>query len=217
MGVQKARIAIALLLLTLAHGGPPASAQRDLFDEIHARGQKLNGELKTLTATFVETSTSPLLTRPVEARGTVYVERPSRVALRYAGPDPRVVIIDGNRMTVSWPSAKLHTVKDVGASQRRIQGYFVDSSPAELRRHFTIDAREATDRPGTYLVTMTPTRKQIREGLAKLELWLDRTSLLLSAMRMTFPGGDTKLMTFSDVVPNAAIDPAQFTVQGPAR
>jgi len=30
------------------------------------------------------------------------------------------------------------------------------------------------------------------------------------AMRMTFPNGDTKLMTFTDVKPNAPIDPALF-------
>ena len=214
MGVQRTLGAIALILLTSAARAAPAP---DLFDELYARGQKLNGDLRTLTATFVETSTSPLLTRPVEARGSVYVERPSRVALRYAGSDPRVVLIDRGRMTVSWPSAKIRTVKDVGAAERRIQAYFVDSSPSELRRHFTITAREAADRPNSYLVTMTPTRKQIREGLVTLELWLDRTTLLLSAMRMTFPGGDTKLMTFAGVVPNAAIDPGQFTVDGPAK
>ena len=31
-------------------------------------------------------------------------------------------------------------------------------------------------------------------------------------MRMTFPGGDTKLMTFTDVKPNAPVDPAWFTI-----
>jgi hypothetical protein len=57
---------------------------------------------------------------------------------------------------------------------------------------------------------MVPTRKQIKEGLARLELWIDHASLLMTAMRMTFPNGDTKLMTFEDVVPNAPVDPALF-------
>ena len=121
------------------------------------------------------------------ARGTVIVERPARVALRYTDPDARVVLIDGDRMTMSWPSANIRSVKDIGASQRRIQKYFVDSSPDELRSHFEVSAREADDRPGTYLITMVPKRKQILEGMTRLELWLDRTSLLLAAMRMTFP------------------------------
>jgi len=210
--------AIVVVLLTAWLDAAPVTREPDLFDDLYARGQKQNAGLKTLTASFVETSTSPLLTKPLIAKGTVAVERPSRVALRYSDPDARVVLIDGDRMTMSWPSANIRSVKDIGASQRRIQKYFVDSSPRELRGHFDVSAREAGDRPGTYLVTMVPKRKQIEEGVTRLELWLDRTSLLLAAMRMTFPGGDTKLMTFTDVKPNAAIDPAWFTIaDSPAR
>jgi outer membrane lipoprotein-sorting protein len=208
--------AVSVILLMTLLAATPGTRERDLFDELHARGQKQNGGLKTLTASFVETSTSPLLTRPVIERGTVIVERPARVALRYTDPDARVVLIDGDRMTMSWPSANLRSVKDVGASQRRIQKYFVDSSPDELRRQFQVSAREADDPPGTYLITMVPKRKQILEGMTRLELWLDRTSLLLAAMRMTFPSGDTKLMTFTAVKPNAPVDPAGFTISGAA-
>jgi hypothetical protein len=59
---------------------------------------------------------------------------------------------------------------------------------------------------------MVPKRKQIREGLTRLELWLDQSSLLLSAMRMTFPNGDTKLMVLTDVVANAPVDPGVFKI-----
>jgi outer membrane lipoprotein-sorting protein len=117
-------------------------------------------------------------------------------------------------MTISWPSANVLSVKDIGASQRRIQRYFVESEPGELRRHFDVSARETDDRHGAYSITMRPKRKQIQEGLTRLDLWLDRTTLLLTGMRMTFPGGDTKTMTFTDVTPNAKIDPAWFTIEG---
>jgi outer membrane lipoprotein carrier protein len=204
-------VALACLATPVAHVSRAAPIQRELFDDLYARGQALNGGLKTLTAAFAETSTSALLTRPMAARGTVFVDRPSRIALRYAEPDDRTILIDGDRMTISWPSAPPRTA-DISATQRRIQKYFVDSSPSELRSHFEIDAREADDRPGAYLVTMTPRRKQIQAGLARLELWLDRESLLPAAMRMTFPGGDTKLMTFTGVQTNVSIDPAVFRI-----
>ena len=191
-----------------------AAAERDLFDDIYDRGQKYTAGLKTLTATFTETSTSSLLTTPLVARGTVSVERPSRVVLRYTEPDARILLIDGDKMTLSWPSAHVHTVTDIGASQRRVQKYFVDSSPTELRTHFQIVAGEASDKPGTYHLTMVPKRKQIQQGLTQLDLWIDKTSIMLSAMRMTFPTGDTKLMTFTDVRTNPQIDPSVFTIDG---
>ena len=187
-----------------------ASARADLFDELFKQGQAKNGAMKTLTASFVETTTSTLLTRPLVASGTLAVERPSRIALRYTQPDERIVLIDGDTMTMSWPSRNVRQSKDIGASQKRIQKYFVDSSPDGLRSHFTIGAREADDRPGAWLVTMVPKRKQILEGLARLDLWVDRTTQLMTAMKMTFPNGDTKLMTFTDVKPNAPVDAALF-------
>jgi outer membrane lipoprotein-sorting protein len=194
--------------------GPVASARTDLFGEIFKQGQAKNGAMKTLTASFVETTTSTLLTRPLVSSGTLAVVRPSRIVLRYTQPDQRVVLIDGDTMTLSWPSRHLHESRDIAESQKRIHKYFVDSSPGELRSHFTIDARLTEDRPGTYLVTMVPKRKQILEGLSRLELWVDRTTQLMVAMKMSFPNGDSKLMTFSDVKPNAPIDPSVFSVDG---
>lgn len=190
---------------SLALGG----AHRDLFDDLYRRGQQQNTGVRTFTAAFTETTSSALLTRPLTARGTVAVERPSRIALRYTEPDERVLVIDGNRLTTSWPSRGIRQTKDIGASQQRVQKYFVNSSPEELRSHFDIAATETTD-PHGYVVTLVPRRKQIKEGLSQLEIRLDYTTLLMISMKMTFPKGDTKVMTFTDVRPNAAIDPAMF-------
>jgi outer membrane lipoprotein-sorting protein len=187
----------------------------DSFDALYRRGSEINAALKTFTARFTETTTSSMLTRPLVASGIVAVERPSRVVLHYQQPELRDVLIDGDRLTVSWPGRHIRDVTNIAAANRRIQKYFVGASPAQLREHFDIVSERAADRPRTYRLTMVPRRKQIREGLSRLELWLDQTSLLLAAMRMTFPNGDTKLMVLEDVVRNAPIDPGVFTI-GPS-
>ncbi len=181
------------------------------FDALYRRGAEINATFKTLTARFTETTTSSMLTRPLVASGVVAVERPSKVVLHYHQPEPRDVLIDGDRLIVSWPGRHIRDVTNIVAANRRIQKYFVDSSPDELRDSFDIVSEKAEDRPRTYRLTMVPRRKQIREGLSRLELWLDQTSLLLAAMRMTFPNGDTKLMVLEDVVSNAPLDPGVFT------
>jgi outer membrane lipoprotein-sorting protein len=187
----------------------------DSFDALYRRGSEINATFKTLTARFTETTTSSILTRPLVASGIVAVERPSKVVLHYQQPDLRDVLIDGGRLIVSWPARHIHDVTNIAAANRRIQKYFVDGTPAQLRESFDIVSEKADDRPRTYRLTMVPRRKQIREGLTRLELWLDQTTLLLAAMRMTFPNGDTKLMVLEDVVPNTRIDPGVFTI-GPS-
>ena len=94
--------------------------------------------------------------------------------------------------------------------EKRIQRYFVDTSPKQLRSHFDVDARIASDRPDAWLLTMRPKRKQIREGLSQLELWIRQDSVMLSAMRMIFPSGDSKLLEFEDVRINPTIDESAF-------
>jgi len=202
--------AFASLIL---HAAPGTRPSRDLFDEIYARGRGIESSLKTVTARFTETTTSSLLARPLVARGTLAVERPSKIVLRYSDPEPRTVLIDRNTLTLDWPSHAVHQQTDIAAAQRRIDKYFLDKSPEELRRTFTITAAEADDRAGTWRVTMVPTRKQIQQGLSKLDLWIDRSSSLLAAMRMTFPNADTKLMVFENVVVNGPVDPKAFSIE----
>jgi outer membrane lipoprotein-sorting protein len=93
-----------------------------------------------------------------------------------------------------------------------VQQSFAEDDPSELRRGFDIVLNETSDRPGTRSVTMTPKRRQIREALARLDLWVDEKTALMQAMRMTFANGETKSMELHDVTPNAPVDPAMFTV-----
>jgi outer membrane lipoprotein-sorting protein len=203
---------IAVGFASLLVRASPFPSAPDLFDEIYARGRGIEASLKTVTARFTETTTSSLLSRPLVAQGTLAVERPSKIVLRYSDPEQRTVLIDRNRLTLVWPSRSIRQQTDIGAAQRRIEKYFLDKSPAELRRNFSITAVEADDRAGTWRVTMVPKRKQIQQGLTRLELWIDRTSTLLTAMRMTFPNADTKLMEFENVVVNGPVDPKAFSV-----
>jgi outer membrane lipoprotein-sorting protein len=187
-----------------------ATTAGESFDQLYERGQGINASLRTLTARFTETTTSTLLVRPLIARGTLAVERPTRVVLRYVEPEPRVILIADNKMTVTWPTRQ--TI-DVGATMKRVQKYFVEASAVELRRQFDIDDRQTGERPGAYRLLMTPKQKRIRETLEKLELWIDRDSSLLSSMRMTFANGDTKTMTFEQVVPNTTLPTGTFSIE----
>jgi outer membrane lipoprotein-sorting protein len=181
------------------------------FDAIYKRGQRLNADLRTLTAHFTETTTSNLLTRPLVASGTIAVERPSRVVLHYLEPDRRDVLIEGDLLTISWPARHIREVTNIATTNRRLQKYFVNSPPEKLRELFTITMHTGAEHwPHTYQITMVPTRKQIQEGLSKLDLWIDDTSMLLSEMQMTFPSGDTKLLRLDSIVINQPVDPSAF-------
>ena len=166
-----------------------AASAAPTFDELYRQGQAANRNIRTLTARFVETTTKALLERPIVERGLLYVERPSRVALHYTDPPDRRVVIDGKWMTTLWPSMKVNQRMNVGRAQEQVQKYFVGGDAGELRRIFDIELRPQSERRGTRELIMLPKRKQIRESLSRLELWVDEGSGLLNAMRMTFANG----------------------------
>jgi outer membrane lipoprotein-sorting protein len=212
-------IAVVLGLSLVAHSrvlagqNPTRKSSEQIFDELYAKGQEANKTIKTLTANFTETTTSSLLRddRPIVARGRLFVERPSRVAMEYTDPAGQRIVIDGKWMTTIAQGIKRKM--DIGASQDRVQKYFVESDAGELRRVFDIELREVSLRPGTHEVVMVPKRKQIKESLSQLELWVSAETGLLDAMRMTFANGDKKLMEFRNVRRNATIDPGVFNTQ----
>ena len=204
--VRSQRVRVGFMALVLAASATvQAAAPADLFDEIYRKGQPLEQSIKTIRAHFTETTTSSLLVRPVVAEGTLLAVRPSDILLSYTKPEKKLLRIDATTLRFVWPDRQLRESRDIRASQARVQKYFVDKTPAELRKHFAITAAEDAARPGTWRLEMLPKRKQIQQGVTKIELWLDQRTSMLSTMTLTFAGGDTKTMAFTNVEVNPPI------------
>ena len=183
----------------------PAGAPADLFDDIYRRGQPLEQSIKTIRARFIETTTSSLLKDPLVSEGTLLAVRPADILLNYTKPEKKLLRIDAKTLLFIWPDKKLRQSQDIRESQARMQKYFVDKSPDELRRHFTITAVVDPAKPGTWRIDMIPKRKQIQQGVTKIQLWITERTSMLSTMVLTFAGGDTKTMAFTDVEINPPI------------
>ena len=59
---------------------------------------------------------------------------------------------------------------------------------------------------------MVPLRKQLKESVSRIHLWIAQEGVVLSSMKIDFPNGDTKLMTFDRIVLNHPVDASLFTV-----
>jgi outer membrane lipoprotein-sorting protein len=195
-------LVIAGVGIAAAPAPAPAPAAADLFDDLYARSQPIDATVKTIHASFTETTESPLLRKPLVAEGTLQVVRPHSVEMVYTKPERKTVTIKDGQLLLTAPDRNFKQERDISQALGRIDKYFVDKSPKELRKHFTIAASEDKERAGTYRIDMTPKRKQIEQGLTRLELWLRKDTLLLDAMRMHFPGDAIKMMEFRDVVVN---------------
>ena len=214
-GARVATVSIRTVIAFAATFGATANglgAADDLFDRLYARGQAQLSSMQSVRAQFTETTTSSLLTRPIVARGRLIAAQPSHLRMEYETPEPKIVVATAERLVVVWPRRGTREQLDITQIQKRVQQYFAHATAKQLKDQFTIRVFEDPQVRGTYQFDMRPKRKQIREGLEKLQLWLDESNLMLRQMRMTFPGGDDKLIALDDVEVNVPIEADTFRI-----
>lgn len=201
---------VLLLVCAVAIGATRQSA--DPLDTLFARGKAMQATLHSISASFTETTVSSLLRDPLVARGTVVAAVPLRMLMTYTTPEVRYVLMDQTRIVTVVPSRRERDELNIADMQRRIQRYFVEASPKELRQSFDISLAPDPALPGEDLMDMRPRRKQIKEGLARLRLWIDRTSLVMSKLRMDYADGDSRTIELSDIKINVPVDDRTFAI-----
>jgi outer membrane lipoprotein-sorting protein len=207
---SRSKVATACLPLVAAAATLAAQATGDLFDQLFARTLAKRQSIQSIRAKFTETTVSSLLAKPLVAHGTVIAAPPARVLMTYTDPERRIILIDGKSLHVIWPDRRERETIDISRMQKRIDQYFTQATLSQLRGMFDIKAEPDGAFRETDRVDMRPKRKQIREGLERLELWIDRESLMLAQMRMSFPGGDTKTIRLEDLAVNVPITDDTF-------
>ena len=185
----------------------------DLFTQIYTRGDVKKKTMRSLKGTFTETTSSTLLTRPIVAHGTVLAAAPSRVLMTYTDPERKILAMDGKTLTILYSDRGERQQVNITDIQKRIDHYFTNASVDELRSMFDIVARPDAVLRRADVIDMKPKRKQIQQGLERLEIWIDRETDLLTQMRFSFPGGDQKTVTLEDLVENVPVTDEMFKIK----
>ena len=219
------RAALIVALQTLgaasdSHSGRPSEPQNrgvlsidassDHFADIFNRSLLKQRTIRSIRARFTETTVSSLLVKPLVAHGTVTAAYPARVSMIYTDPERKTLTMDGKTLVIAWPDRKEREQIDIADIQKRIDQYFTTASIDQLRSMFEIAVRADPAVPHTDRIDMRPRRKQIRQGLTQLELWIDRDSDLLTRMRLTFPDGDQKTIVLEDITLNVPVSEEMF-------
>jgi outer membrane lipoprotein-sorting protein len=196
---------VAALALTQAW----ALAEQDLFDTLHARISAAEAKRTSIRARFVESTTSSLLVKPMVSQGTLVGEKPARMVITYLSPERKSILMDGQRLFVTRAGRKDVEQTDITEIMKTVNKYFTNADPGQLRRAFTIRAIPDPATPSGYQVDLLPKRKQIKQGLERLQFWVS-PDYMLTQLTMTFAGGDTTVFKLEDVELNVAIPAGTF-------
>jgi outer membrane lipoprotein-sorting protein len=206
------RTACILLLGVSSLSAAAAQTPVDPLDALFAQGRAAQASVTSIRAKFTETTVSSLLLQPVVAEGEVIGTKPIRVVMKYLTPVAKTVWLDATRLVVVWPGRSDREEINITDMQKRVQQYFVDASAKELRQSFDIALSTDPSLHDADLLDMTPKRKQIKDGLSRLRLWVDPVRLVMVKMRMDYADGDVRTLEFHDIVLNAPVDERLFVI-----
>jgi outer membrane lipoprotein-sorting protein len=132
--------------------------------------------------------------------------------MEYKRPVPKTVALDQRVMIIAWPGQSALERVNIAETQRRVQKYFVDVSPKQLQESFVATLSQERSSEDVYRLDLVPKRRQISEGVTRVQIWIHSGSLMMTKMALSFAGGDAKTLELRDIKVNPQLDDNAFAL-----
>lgn len=169
-------------------------------------------KVKSLSGTFEQTLTNPLLRTTTTSHGEYQQQRPNKLAIRYTDPAGDAIVADGKYIWVYLPQAAPNQVRKLSAADN------VDI-PIDMSQ-FLDRATERYDivgggmqRVGTRsarLLTLTP-RKGRQSLFTNALVWVDDADGLIRQFEVTETSGVVRRIRLTVITVNPAFNASEFS------
>lgn len=200
------RVAIAVLGLALFAGADAPDPAALALASLQARYDRIND----FRAAFVQEAHVAALARDDVSRGRVSVRRPGHMRWQYTEPEPRVIVVDASTIRLYSPAESQLQIISVSSSTFSPTALTLLFGEGRLDESFSPELIDSdADQLGLRL------RPRGDAAFEYLEVWLRASdSQLLASVVVDLFGNRTRIR-FEDIVENAGIDDAEFTVVVP--
>lgn len=195
------RVVVALTLLAVVVGAVPAKEAKpakpksaasagETLKQVLTRFDQVQGQIRTLSAEFIQTTRSPLLKDAIVAKGRFFLTKPDSVLWEYQTPEPmRFAVADG-KYTGYFPDRRKAEKRDIKRWSEQLFRFFgVGQGSKELGKFYEI-ALGATgpEETNAYLLVLSPKKRRVRKRFDEVRLFVDTATLL--PIRIDYVGKD---------------------------
>jgi outer membrane lipoprotein-sorting protein len=214
---------------TTLPAAPPAGIDAALWAKMKAIDQTA-GKIEDLTADFEQKKTTPLLKKPLVSTGTVWAKG-SAMLWDTRGPNPTVMRVDENQVTLYYPDQKTAEVYPLGKQLGELAASPVPRL-AKLLEHFSFapasprefgdkeGGKEAgnsgADAPDRQAFRLRPTDPAIRDHVDHVLVLIDAKHGFILAFRLVDADNETTDIRFFNVKVNTKFDDAKLRLDLPA-
>ena len=172
--------------------------------------------LTSLQADFVQAIEDPSLGDTLRTTGRLYQSGPNAFAMRFSDPPEEAIVIDGTHVWLYFPSTtpgqvirmKMETDPVYGANLlARILDRPAERYQSTWLRSDTVGGRRVD------VVSIVPRTDNL--NFSKAVLWLDRDEALPRRIELEESAGVRRILTLSQVRPNAPFERAVFEFRVP--
>jgi outer membrane lipoprotein carrier protein len=208
MGIGKCvRLGVAIGLALPILIPIPIQAQNKSVDKAVAAWKNV----KSMSGTFEQTLTNPLMRSTLTARGTFAQQQPNRISIRFTDPANDAIVADGKNLWVFLQQAApgqviKRPISDQLASPIDV-GQFLDAPGAK----YDIVAKGA-DSIGTRAVQaigLTP-KKGVEAPFTKATVWIDDADGMIRQFEVTESSGLVRRIRLTKLNVNPVIPASEF-------
>jgi outer membrane lipoprotein carrier protein len=197
------RVAAGLLVVA----GVAAQGQNKSVDKAVAAWK----DVKSLSGTFEQTLTNPIMRSTSITRGTFAQQQPNRLSVRFTDPAGDAIVADGANLWVFLQQATPGQVikrpmTDAMASPIDV-GQFLDS-PATRYDIAAKGAESVGGRPAQ-MVSLVP-KRGVDAPFTRATVWIDDQDGLIRQFEVTEGSGIVRRIRLTKLKVNPAIPPAEF-------
>lgn len=207
-------IILALAGSALSAGAAPKAGT--LFDEVMAKVDQRQKNVRAIEADFIQTKELELFAKPEISTGHFAYEEPNRVVWEYEEPTRVSMLIAGGKMTTFYPDLARAERMEVKRFEDQIFRYMAAGTGAldELKEYF--DFRFVDDaKKDAYLLELKPRTRLVEKRVRGIRIWIDKSEYFTTAFEWTEGDGDKTRFEFRDVRINPSFEKNRFELDIP--
>ena len=168
-------------------------------------------KIKTLQCAFAQEKTSDLVSEKALAKGVLLCQLPSMLRWERTEPTPLTLILNENDAVLFDKHGKKTGNEKMLEQVGGILISMVDGTGITQNELFSSEFHEIDDTQ--ILIILTPVEKHVKDFCNKIELRIDRKTMLGNHITLEKRSGDKMIILLTDIILNAEIPQNKFVIK----
>ena len=192
------------------------------LDGILKQFDRVAGDFRSLTADVERTKVTVVVNDRSTESGQILVRRDDKMRIDLTLPDPQTILRDGDHFYIYKPKIRQVEEYDLGKHRALVDEFLLlgfGTSGQDLKKSYlvTLQGEETLDGAKVVRLELTPKADDVRNEIAKIELWVDEATWL-PAQQQFYENGtqDYFIIRYTHMARNVNIGDSHFKPRWPS-